>query len=255
MKKSTCVMMLLTCLIICFVLSCFSSFTTLLCILFSVFHFCVIGFLIDKKQIKWITAVLFSLLYPVLGMLAYACGLLIRKKFSIDELLTFIVLAGVYEVVCGFWILINVAIRQILRDEKKLSVAMVIESAVVLAVFALSPLLTLQINWPEFLDWYGAMVLYVMGWGFGMLSTFSFALGCMMKRRFRIIKLLTWCVGVAVSVFLGLVFMEGECEPATVLNTTGIFIWVTITVIVMIGAFIGMLVQRKMLKKARSEIA
>ena len=251
MKKLSSIIMLLACPILYFVISSYSSFAFLPCIFFSVFHFCVIGFLVDKKQIKWMTAVLFSLLYPVSGVLAYACGLLMRKDFSMDELLTFIVLAGVYEVVCGAMILINVAIRQKLRDEK-LTKAMIIESVVLLAVFALAPLLTLQIDWPEFLDWYGAMVLYVMGWGIGMLSTFSFALGCMMKRRFRIIKLLAWGVGVVISVFLGLVFME-ECDLSKLLDTTGILIWVTLTVIVMIPALVGMLVQRKTVNKVNGE--
>lgn len=252
MKKSTCIIMLLTCPIVCFLLDFFSSFATLLCVLLSVIHFCVIGFLIDKKQIKWITAVLFSLLYPVSSVLAYTFGLLEHNKFPMDALWSFMVLAGVYEVVCGAMILINVAIRQKLRDEK-LTKAMIIESVVLLAVFALAPLLTLQIDWPEFLDWYGAMVLYVMGWGIGMLSTFSFALGCMMKRRFRIFKLLAWGIGVVISVFLGLVFMEDECDPATVLNTTGILIWVTLTVIVMIPTLVGVLVQRKTVNKVNGE--
>ena len=171
-----------------------------------------------------------------------------------DELLTFIVLAGVYEVVCGAMILINVAIRQKLRDEKKLSKAIVIESIVLLAVFSLAPLLTQYIDWPEFLDWYGAMVLYVMGWGVGMLSTFSFALGCMMKRRFRFFKLLAWGVSVVVSVFFGVVFMDKECDPSTILNATGIGICLTISAIVLIGALVGLLVRSKMPQKAHSEL-
>lgn len=223
MKKSNCAIMLLACPIVCFGLN---FFIVLPCIFFSVFHFCVIGFLIDKKQIKWITAILFSLLYPVSGVIAYACKLLIRKDFSADNFWTFVVLAGVYELVCAAMILINVAIRQKMHDEKKRSSAIVIESVVVLAVFALAPLLTLQIDWPKFLDWYGAMVLYVMGWGIGMLSTFSFALGCMMRRRLITVKLLVWCIAVVAAVYLNLVFVEDGMDFSAPLHGAGLGIWI-----------------------------
>ena len=269
MKKSTLAILLLVCPFLSFMLNFIEGLITKLPELFAVFvspvsfpvrifcpiiHFCIIGFLLDKEHIKGITAVLFALLYPVCDLLGFICGLLLNKDFSIDNILTFMVLVGVYETICAVLLLGNIAIRKKLNDEQKLHMMLLIESIVVLILFVLAPYFTVRMEWPEFLDWYGAMELYVMGWGIGMLSIFSFVLGCMMSQRLRMVKLLTWSAGVIAAVFFGLVFMDRKCDFLAFFNVVEITIWAIISVTVIVSSLIGVLVKRKMLQNVKNEL-
>ena len=214
----------------------------------AIIHFSIIVYLLNKEEIKRITAVIASIMFVTVVVLESVIQFLIVDTGRLHWFYLFSDI--IWIVICGFVIFGNNAILKSKHDTTFAKTFIGIEAVLALIISTLAPhVLAATVGAKYAIDL--PQVLYFPG-SMAFLAMISFFLGRMLTKQLVLAKLVAWLIAILVSVgaCMGwLVELEGLFSPL------GSKIWLITTAFVFFWSLVGGLIQNKFIQKARSEIA